>query len=49
MSIALGSTVGGLLFNYSGYRSTFIASAVLLASCAVLTVVTARQSSVHTA
>lgn len=47
MSIALGSTVGGLLFDHSGYRSTFIASAVLLAICAVLTLMTARQSAVH--
>lgn len=47
MSIALGSTVGGLLFDHSGYRSTFIASAVLLAICAVLTLMTARQSAAH--
>jgi len=47
LSITLGSTVGGLLFDTSGYRSTFIASAVLLAVCAVLTVITARQSAAH--
>jgi predicted MFS family arabinose efflux permease len=47
MSIALGSTVGGLLFDHSGYRSTFITSAVLLLICAALTVVTARQSTMH--
>jgi len=47
MSIALGSTVGGLLFDHSGYRSTFIASAVLLAICAVLTLMTARRSAAH--
>jgi len=47
LSIALGSTVGGLLFDHSGYRSTFIASAVLLTGCAVLTVVTARQFKAH--
>ena len=47
MSIALGSTAGGLLFDHSGYRSTFFASAGILAVCAVLTVVTARQSSSH--
>lgn len=29
-SIALGSTAGGLLFDYSGYQITFIASAALL-------------------
>ncbi|VCU72223.1 Purine ribonucleoside efflux pump NepI [Pigmentiphaga humi] len=44
LSIALGSTVGGLLFDHSGYRSTFVASALLLAICAVLTAVTARRS-----
>ncbi|SMF98369.1 Putative transcriptional regulator [Burkholderia singularis] len=47
MSIALGSTVGGLLFDHSGYRSTFIVSAVLLAVCAVLTIATARKSAAH--
>ena len=47
MSIALGSTVGGLLFDHSGYRSTFFASAAILAVCAVLTVMTARKSSGH--
>ena len=47
LSIALGSTVGGLLFDHSGYRSTFIVSAVSLAICAVLTMATARQSAEH--
>jgi len=47
MSIALGSTVGGLLFDHSGYRSAFIASAVLLATCSVLTAATARKSAAH--
>jgi predicted MFS family arabinose efflux permease len=47
LSIALGSTVGGLLFDHSGYRSTFAVSAVLLAICAVLTVMTARASATH--
>ncbi|WP_303877655.1 MFS transporter [Stutzerimonas kunmingensis] len=42
LSIALGSTLGGLLFDHSGYRSTFIMSAVLLASCAALAAMTAR-------
>ncbi|MGE4405055.1 MFS transporter [Pseudomonas sp.] len=42
LSIALGSTLGGLLFDHSGYRSTFIMSAALLASCAALTALTAR-------
>lgn len=47
MSIALGSTVGGLLFDHSGYQSTFIVSAVLLAISAVLTLMTARKSAAH--
>ncbi|AJG23615.1 MFS transporter [Cupriavidus basilensis] len=47
MSIALGSTVGGLLFDHSGYQSTFVVSAVLLAISAVLTVMTARRSAAH--
>lgn len=42
MSIALGSTVGGLLFDHSGYQSTFVVSAALLAISAVLTIMTAR-------
>ncbi|WP_448229939.1 MFS transporter [Pseudoxanthomonas mexicana] len=47
LSIALGSTVGGLLFDHSGYRSTFFVSAALLGLCAVLTAITARQSTAH--
>lgn len=47
MSIALGSTAGGLLFDHNGYRSTFFASAAILVVCAVLTVVTARRSPSH--
>lgn len=47
MSIALGSTVGGFLFDHSGYRTTFVASAGLLVICALLTVATARQSAAH--
>lgn len=44
LSIALGSTVGGLLFDHSGYRSTFVMSAALLAACAALTAMTARSA-----
>ena len=36
-SIALGSTVGGVLFDASGYQSTFIASAAVLLVGALLT------------
>lgn len=40
--IALGSTAGGLLFDTSGYRSTFMASAILLLVAAFLALVTSR-------
>jgi predicted MFS family arabinose efflux permease len=42
LSIALGSTIGGVLFDGSGYRATFVASAALLLIAAVLASVTAR-------
>jgi len=42
LSIALGSTVGGLLFDASGYRSTFVASAAVLLLSAFLVFTTAR-------
>lgn len=42
LSIALGSTVGGLLFDGSGYRSAFVFSAGLLLAGAFLVVLTAR-------
>ncbi len=42
LSIALGSTVGGLLFDYSGYRSTFGVSALILLLSAFLSVLTSR-------
>ncbi len=44
MSIAIGSTVGGLLFDLSGYQSTFVLSAVLLAICSFLTFMTSRAA-----
>lgn len=43
LSIALGSTLGGLLFDGSGYRMTFLASALLLMLAAVMTFFTARN------
>ncbi|QIT31308.1 MFS transporter [Raoultella terrigena] len=43
LSIALGSTVGGLLFDAQGYQSTFVASAAVLVLAAVLTFLTARS------
>jgi predicted MFS family arabinose efflux permease len=44
LSIALGSTLGGLLFDGSGYRMTFLASAILLVLAAVMTFFTSRIS-----
>jgi predicted MFS family arabinose efflux permease len=45
LSIALGSTVGGVLFDAIGYQATFAAGAVILAISAALTVVTAKVTS----
>lgn len=42
LAIMLGATVGGLLFDASGYRATFGMSALLLVVAAVLARVTAR-------
>lgn len=42
LSIALGSTIGGLLFDGSGFQSTFAASAVMLLITALLVWLTAR-------
>ncbi len=42
LSIALGSTLGGVLFDSSGYRSTFAFSAGLLLVGAFLVLLTAR-------
>ncbi len=42
-SIALGSTVGGLLFDSRGYQSTFVASAVMLLMAALLACLTAGR------
>ena len=42
LSIAFGSTIGGLLFDGSGYRSTFMASAAMLIAAAALAWLTAR-------
>jgi predicted MFS family arabinose efflux permease len=43
LSIASGSTIGGLLFDGSGYRLTFFASAALLVLAALMTWLTSRQ------
>ncbi|EJB6531784.1 MFS transporter [Salmonella enterica] len=42
LSIALGSTVGGLLFDHHGYQSTFLASAAMLIIATVLIFLTWR-------
>lgn len=44
LAISLGAVVGGPLFDMSGYRMTFGASAVLLLIAALLTVLTARRA-----
>jgi predicted MFS family arabinose efflux permease len=48
LAIAVGSTVGGLLFDSTGYSSTFMASATALLFAALLTFLTsglrARQA-----
>ena len=43
LSIALGSTIGGMLFDASGYRATFVASSVLLLVAALLAFLTSRS------
>jgi predicted MFS family arabinose efflux permease len=42
LSIAMGSTIGGVLFDRIGYQATFAASAALLLIAAVLACLTAR-------
>lgn len=42
LAIALGSTVGGLLFDGSGYQGTFVASAVVLLFAAFVTFLASR-------
>lgn len=49
LSIALGSTVGGLLFDRSGYRGTFTASAALLLVSAFLIFLTSCADAARTA
>jgi predicted MFS family arabinose efflux permease len=49
LSIALGSTIGGLLFDGSGFQSTFAASAAMLLVAALLVWLTARTQAKHAA
>lgn len=44
LAIALGSTVGGVLFDHRGFESTFVASAVVLMIAAVLAVMTSKST-----
>ena len=44
LSMATGSTVGGLLLDSSGYQATFAMSAGLLLVAAVLVFLTARAA-----
>ena len=43
-SIAIGSTLGGVLFDSAGYGGTFLASAAVLLAAGVLAFVTARAT-----
>lgn len=43
LCIALGSTIGGVLFDRVGYQTTFVASAILLTVAAVLAFLTSRN------
>lgn len=49
LCIALGSTIGGVLFDGSGYRATFVASAVLLVGAAALAFMTSRAQAPQSA
>jgi predicted MFS family arabinose efflux permease len=45
LAITLGATVGGLLFDMNGYKSTFAASAAMLVAAGLMAFVTKRVSS----
>jgi predicted MFS family arabinose efflux permease len=44
LAITLGASVGGLLFDVSGYRSTFAVSAILLCAAALLALKASREA-----
>ena len=44
LAIAVGSTMGGVLFDAGGYQIAFVASALLLLLAAVLAALTARRA-----
>lgn len=43
LAIALGSTIGGMLFDGSGYQGTFVVSAAVLLLGAFLTLLASRS------
>lgn len=47
LSIALGSTLGGLAFDHSGWQSTFALSGVLLIAAAMFTFYTSHNDTLH--
>ena len=49
LAITLGATVGGLLFDASGYQSTFVVSAALLLVASFLALWTSRIGRVQPA
>jgi len=49
LAIALGSSIGGLLFDTSGYHGTFVASAFVLLIATFLTFLPARTPTPRTA
>ncbi|WP_238393699.1 MFS transporter [Serratia sp. 3ACOL1] len=49
LSIALGSTLGGLAYDHSGYQSSFAISGILLAIAAMLALLASRKDPKHNA
>lgn len=49
LAITLGATIGGLLFDASGYQATFGVSAILLAIAALLAAATSRKARIQVA
>ncbi|WP_181195595.1 hypothetical protein [Pseudomonas simiae] len=43
LSLALGSTIGGVLFDGGGYRITFLASAAVRLLAALMAFLTSRK------
>jgi predicted MFS family arabinose efflux permease len=44
MAITLGASIGGYLFDHSGYQSTFVASAVLLSAASIVGAFSYRET-----